>query len=236
MNISSNLGQLANALHHQSPISNAVPIQSQTVNLLANTITSHSEPQDLWPDRKWATPPGFANTRVSDSGDVFCMLSQSHALTHSDRKGGLTVRLIRDGVTYWPGVQDVIAKTFVANPDPLTCTYVGHRNGQRKDNRAVNLVWLRKTELTQQLLKKTEMQELTQGKRSQLQAQDVLRIRAMYAVGVSAKVLAVEFNTSSFNVRTIVKRETWWHLPEEMTEMPHGAYDLWNEGASAQQA
>jgi len=175
-----------------------------------------TDPALIWKDREWADMPGFEGLyKISDHGDVWCCTSCCPALTHGDRKGGLTVRLIRQGRIYWPTIQDAVAKTFVANPDPISLTYVGHLNGQRKDNRAANLVWMRKNQLTLQLLEKTAAGKLDRPHRVHLEAEDVLRMREMHATGVDVGVLAIEFSTSSANVRSIIKRESWWHLPED---------------------
>ena len=194
-----------------------------------------NHPGRIWPDRRWKEVPGFRGLYyVSDRGDIYCTTSGCLALTHGDRKGGLTVRLIRDGKTYWPAIQDVVAKVFVENSDPITHTYVGHLNGHRKDNRPENLVWMRKNQLTQQLLNKTVAATFGNARRAHLEAQDILQIRAMYAAGVSIDLLAVEFSTSNGNVRSIIKRETWWHLPEDMESIPGQTTNIFDDEERAQ--
>lgn len=56
--------------------------------------------------------------------------------------GYLRVSLCKDGKRRDCLVHRIIAFQFVPNPDPENCIEVNHVNGNKRDNRAVNLEWV----------------------------------------------------------------------------------------------
>lgn len=47
---------------------------------------------------------------------------------------------------------------------------------------------------------------------SKLKSNDVKVIRELYATGFSVNVLAKNFKVSKWNIKSIIKRQTWKHL------------------------
>lgn len=74
---------------------------------------------------------------VSDQGRVR-FTKDNRILPQTQVKGGwLTVYLFHNARRRWPRVHTLVADAFIANPMQLPC--VGHKNGNRTDNRVENL-------------------------------------------------------------------------------------------------
>ena len=90
---------------------------------------------------KWCDVPGYEGLyKVSDQGEVKslrngCLVAVIRGQYVNLSKGG---RMEKLKVSY------VVARVFVANPEMRP--YVVHRNGDRTDHRAENLVWSEKPE------------------------------------------------------------------------------------------
>jgi len=74
---------------------------------------------------------------VSDQGRVR-FIKDNRILPQTQIKGGwLSVYLFHNAKRRWPRVHTLVADAFIANPMQLPC--VGHKNGDRTDNRLENL-------------------------------------------------------------------------------------------------
>ena len=61
-----------------------------------------------------------------------------------DRAGYMTVRLTKDGQTHTKFVHRLVAEAFV--PNPRNKTFTNHFNGNKTDNRFINLEWVSHSE------------------------------------------------------------------------------------------
>jgi Trp operon repressor len=93
---------------------------------------------------------------------------------------------------------------------------VRHRNGNNQDNRADNLCWGTPAE---NYADRDAHGTTARGERqglAKLTENDVLRIRALLAEGLSQREIAEKFRVSDVTVSDIGHRRTWTHLSEEI--------------------
>ena len=81
--------------------------------------------------------PGVPDVWVTDMGYVFRGKSP---MKQAESNGYLRVHLPGRKAPEW--VHILVARAFCENPDPVTKVQVNHINGNRHDNRAVNLEWV----------------------------------------------------------------------------------------------
>ena len=97
----------------------------------------------LWSE-EWRDIPGYAGQyQVSDQGRVRSLLWRTPRLLRPwfMNKGYKCVTLGRKGNQNKCLVHRLVASAFIPNPDPLYRDQVNHKNGNRTDNRVVNLEW-----------------------------------------------------------------------------------------------
>lgn len=168
----------------------------------------------------WKQVPGFPNYWVSNTGLVCNVQAEMLCNPYTDKKGGHMLKLLGQRGISWVMLPKLVASCFVPNED-LRLTHVVHINGQRLDNRAENLRWAHRSELTQELLDTTS--KIVRGPRPHcpfhLSPEDVQAIREGAAVGVSMFVLAREFGCSRTSIANILRGDThrndrpWDDLP-----------------------
>lgn len=99
----------------------------------------------------------------------------------------------------WYLVHRLVAIAFVPNPQNLPI--VNHKDGNPGNPHFSNLDWCTTAQNNHYSL-------YTIGKRPKR----VLKIRELYASGVTQTILAKQFNMTKRNVCAIVTRETWKHI------------------------
>lgn len=112
-----------------------------------------------------------------------------------------------DGVSLRGSVHRLIASMFVANPDGKET--VNHINGNKNDNRAVNLEWATLSEQQRhkcRVLKKCIGQNNPGAKLTQ---EDVEHILCLRAFGATNFILAVAFGVSPKTIQRIFTRRNW---------------------------
>ena len=86
--------------------------------------------------------PNFPGYTISEEGEVMNVVTGKVLATHIDRKNYKRVNLWKDGKNHTVRVHQLIAQTFIPNPDNLPC--VDHKicgRANRQDNRIENLRW-----------------------------------------------------------------------------------------------
>lgn len=96
--------------------------------------------------KEWRVHPKYTNYLVSNDGEVKNRITNNICSVFYI-KGRSTVNIVDDkGNTYSKSLANIVATTFVPNPEGLL--RVRHINGNKKDNRASNLEWYCKVDTT----------------------------------------------------------------------------------------
>lgn len=153
---------------------------------------------------EWRACKGFPEYEVSDQGDVrrFGRVLKPWV----SRLGYLEINLRRDGKTFRCKAHRIVAQAFIGDPPPRH--EVDHINGQRGDNRAVNLRWV--THAENMAARAPGSRGLRKdGALTEAQARDILRRRRE---GESLKVLAAEFGITIGMVSHIGRGQRWAYI------------------------
>ena len=89
---------------------------------------------------------------------------------------------------------------------------VGHRDGNRQNNKKTNLDWVTKTQNARQRKSHGNGGEGEKNPSSKLTEPEVIKIRDRYRLGESATALAREFGVSRVTIYNIINRVKWQHL------------------------
>lgn len=164
--------------------------------------------------------PGYPGYRVSRLGEVQscwtrhgrrCLPSDSwRPLKPIDRGGYATVNLAREGRKSAHRIHRLVLNAFLG---PCPEGWVGcHNDGDPSNNRIENLRWD-----TQQANVDDALRHGTRAMGSRCNAKlvedDVLEIRRLRADGVPTAELAGRYAVSEENIKAIVARRSWRHLP-----------------------
>jgi hypothetical protein len=101
---------------------------------------------------------------------------------------------------------------------------VGHLNGDKADNRAVNLAWITRAENVRHMREhgvlrigrppREAMPRGSHNRASKLTETIVADARARFAAGESGRRLAKEFGVTSANMSRAIRGESWRHVAE----------------------
>jgi DNA-binding MarR family transcriptional regulator len=132
------------------------------------------------------------------------------------RTGYLYVDLHRDGIRKSAKVHRLVANAFFG-PPPSPDHEVNHRNGNKCDNRTVNLEWASRSENIKHSFEVLgEKPPCVQGERhgnSTLTRDEVEKLLRLYAAGThTQQQLAEMFETTQSNIGHIVRGERWQHV------------------------
>ena len=130
---------------------------------------------------------------------------------YEDRHGYLTVGMKGRAVRY----HHVIG--YYIFGERMVGRQINHINGNKKDNRAVNLEVSTPSENAKHALD-TGLREVKKGEElrwSKLTDNDVYEIRRLYKEGYTQKRLADIYGVCFQQISRIVNRERWAHLPEK---------------------
>ena len=112
-------------------------------------------------------------------------------------------------------VHCLVALAFFGQKPETSCQ-VNHKNGVKTDNRASNLEWATPKENSVhsvRVLGRTNRRVGEQNASALLTGADVSAIRAMRGTGLTYRALAREHSVSPKTIASIVRRETWAHVP-----------------------
>lgn len=129
-----------------------------------------------------------------------------------NHKGYLRVRISTQGKQQLIFVHKLVALAFVGErPSPKH--QVCHVNGDRTDNRAVNLRWGTAKENSEDRDRHGKTARGTANGRSKLTPDQVSEIKAQLAVGATNKGLARLYGVAPSTIKQIRRGETWTSVP-----------------------
>lgn len=142
----------------------------------------------------------FDGYQVSNLGRIYSKKRRSCLkVKRLAGRGYYQVRLFKDGKYWYKNLHRLVAETFIPNPDNLRT--VNHINGNKLDNRAVNLEW--SDDCHQQHhaclsgLRNTTQHVLTDD--------EICKVYEMYFSGTSIKDIAEIFETRHQQISKLVK-------------------------------
>jgi hypothetical protein len=175
--------------------------------------------------------PGFAGYEADTDGQIWSVESNwrgygvRRLVQAPDPDGYPKVRVRRNGRRIRYAVHRLVALAFYGLPSPHQ--EVRHLNGDRQDNRAVNLQWGTKGENANDRARHgrtafgakngvhTHPETVRRGEEnpfSKLTTIDVIGIRSRYSYGATQVQLGRMFNVSRSCIGLIVNRRTWQHV------------------------
>lgn len=158
----------------------------------------------------WKPIRGYESYKVSDAGEI--MNSRGRLLkSNADGKGYLSVSLCAGGVEKKRMVHRLVAVAFLPNPDSKAT--VNHKNGNKTDNRAVNLEWATQSENNQHSydMGLASPKGITgeRNGRAKLSAADVADIRVLLGNGTPVVAIAARYGVNSTTIGKIKRGQNW---------------------------
>lgn len=191
----------------------ASPLKSDLFNPAGPPPLDSVHPSTILPGYEWRTAAGFPLYLVSNGGHIWSIKSQVFSHLYSDKKGGHLVHLMTIDGPVWKTVPKLVAACFLPNDD-VRYTHVAHRNKVRTDNRAENLYWVTRKELTAEIVAAAiARQNEPRGETpSHLGDDDVLSIYEAAEQGVSATALGRVLGVSHSAILSVLRGDTHRHL------------------------
>lgn len=126
-------------------------------------------------------------------------------------RGYAFVALSKNATKKIHSVHQLVAKTFIKNPKKHKD--INHINGNKVDNRVVNLEWVSQYENMQHAIKTGLVNNNGSNcKTSKLKEQDVILIREYSEKGKKLKEISDMFGVTIANISYIIKRQSWKHV------------------------
>jgi len=113
-------------------------------------------------------------------------------------------------------IHRMVAFAFIGEP-PTKKYEVNHKNGNTKDNRAINLEWVTRSENNYHSYRKLGRKAIVkQGEEqwhSRLKKEDILNIRRLWSTGeYTQKEIGEKYNLLQGSVSNIVRLKSWKHI------------------------
>jgi hypothetical protein len=163
----------------------------------------------------WRPIPGYSKYYVSNLGNIrSSVYTKEKILKQFNRGGGyLGASLFGDtGIRKQMRTHQAVLLAFVGAPPPgHVCDHI---NGNIKDNRLENLVWV----TPQQNLAKRNMAKGAQNGCAKLTESDLLDIIRKNNQGTISEHLAREYKVDPETIRRILIGKTWKHLTAKARE------------------
>ena len=170
----------------------------------------------------WESVYGFsAFYEVSSLGRVRSRKTGKILTPTEDDDGYLRVHLVgykknkrlgcQEQVRKSPFVHRLVATAFIG-ARPGSGYEVGHRDGDRQNNKSSNLDWVTKTQNAAQRAKHGNNGEGSKNSCAKLSEEQVLEIRRLHEDGHSGASLSEMFGVSNATIHNIVTRKKWRHI------------------------
>jgi len=122
--------------------------------------------------------------------------------------------LQQNGLRKYFYVHRLVAAAFIG-PRPVG-RQINHIDGKKLNNRPSNLEYVTQSENTLHAYRTGLLKSMcgVDSPHAKLNDKDVLEIRAAYAAGgITMKKIAFKYEVSHSQIRRIIQRQTWAHLP-----------------------
>lgn len=154
--------------------------------------------------------------RASDHGVIFNDRPDPRnnriCTKYLDKDGYERVWINLDGqIPKFVPVHKLVALAFIEKTDESYV--VNHKNGNRRDNRILNLEWILPADNerhARKVLGKRCVGE--KASRSKLKEDEILQIRKLRKSGIKITYLASKFKVSVAQIRRIINRTNWSHI------------------------
>lgn len=136
-----------------------------------------------------------------------------------DKDGYLSVSLCMGGIVRIRKIHALVAHAFIG-PKPSEKHQINHKNGDKSDNRFVNLEWVTASENALhafRVLGRTRLAGELHG-RSKLSQSDVDGVRARLSSGEPHKTIAADYRVCRQTIDAIASGKRWQHRPEGSRE------------------
>jgi lambda repressor-like predicted transcriptional regulator len=177
-------------------------------------------------DERWKS---FMNGKyaVSDRGRIMRLTAtrngrepQQLLSPTRQRDGYLVVNLvIAPGKKRLFRVHRIVAEHFLS-PDPER-KLVNHKNGKWDDNRVENLEWVSHRENSLHASSMGWLKRGTEHRFAKLTPDLVVAIRQRFAAGEKLRALAREFGMSRGSLSSVLRGDTWAHVPGSLDRSDH---------------
>lgn len=169
----------------------------------------------------WKTIPGYENLyEASDLGRIRrvsgliggrwgTQFVEGRILKPRKCRGYLAVHLSKNDVQKSTKIHKLVMLAFTG--DCSGALQTNHKNGNKHDNRFVNLERMTGVENIQHRIHVLGISKITNAK---LTPHDVREIRKMHAEGISGCAIARQFGVSSLPIYRIIHGRGWTHVHE----------------------
>lgn len=160
---------------------------------------------------------GFPGYIVSSDGRIWSKLrnGEYQQLKPTIARGYYQVSLTKNKKTYYRKIHHVVLQAFVGTrPGPKEEYEACHNNGNRLDNRVVNLRWGTKSDNYQDRHQHGTSNDGERNGRAIITERDVIYIRRQLKLGVRQVDLAAQFGICQVMVSRIKLRKAWDHVEE----------------------
>jgi hypothetical protein len=161
---------------------------------------------------KWKQHKKYKNYEISSLGEVRNIETGNIRKNQITHKGYEKVMLYVDGKNYGEFVHRLVAQCFIDNPENKP--QVNHKNGDKTDNRAINLEWCTAKENVAHSneLKLNVPNFGTNHGMSKLTPKIVCDARRLKKEGYTYKSIAKHYGVSESVIGRACKGETWGHV------------------------
>lgn len=157
--------------------------------------------------------PNFPNYFATDTGQIVSMRGKNAKIRKTKiNKGGYEIVIMSfDKVETTRSVHTLVLEAFVG-PRPAGM-HACHNDGNKTNNHLSNLRWDSAKSNSDDRRKHETDNIGTRNGRNKLSEAQVINIRNQNAIGVDMKTLAQQFGVTYQQIKHIVLRKQWQHLP-----------------------
>lgn len=165
--------------------------------------------------------PDYPNYSASRCGKIFRISSTLEMRQYKlGRQDYWLTRTCHNNVAKTPRVHILVASAWISNPDPLTRTFINHKDGNGFNNNVDNLEWVTPAENLRHAYQTGLMGRGDELYNSELTDQDVHEICRHLIDGWRAKDLSDKYGVSVDIIRKIKTGSTYFHV-RQLYDIPH---------------